>query len=164
MPTPATISALREYLIDKGLVVHSTGDGEGFIVKMPLKHVRIDFSCNLVEGTEDTELLQMDGCLPVLVPADKRLDVLDFSNRINWGLNSGRFVMDPDDGEIRFRQEIMVQNMTNMLDTVALHFLHSCRMVDSFFPSLMGLIFRDTPPEEAVEEGNKQYKTMTSDE
>lgn len=102
----------------------------------------------------------MDGCLPVLVPADKRGDVLDFSNRINWGLNSGRFVMDPDDGEIRFRQEVMVQNMTNMLDTGARHFLHGCRMVDSFFASFMGLIFRDTPSEEVVEEGNKQYEII----
>ena len=106
----------------------------------------------------------MDGCLPVLVPEDKRLDVLDFSNRINWGLNRGRFVMDPNDGEIRFRQEIMVQNVSNMLGTVALHLVHGCRMIDSFFPSLMGVIFRDTSPEEAVEEGNKQYEIMTSDE
>ncbi len=161
MPTPAIITALREYLIDKGLVVHATGDGEGFTAQMPLKHVRIDFSFDLLEGAE---FLQMDGCLPVLVPEDKRLDVLDFSNRINWGLNRGRFVMDPNDGEIRFRQEIMVQNVSNMLDTVALHFVHCCRMVDSFFPSLMGVIFRDTPPKDAVEEGNNQYDVMTLDE
>ena len=104
MPTPATISSLREYLIYKGLVVHSTGDGEGFTAQMPLKYVRIDISFNLLEGTE---FLQMDWCLPVLVAEDKRLDVLDFSNRINWRLNRGRFVMDLDHGEIRFRQEII---------------------------------------------------------
>ncbi len=161
MPTSATISSLREHLIEKGLVVHLTGDGEGFSAQMPLKHVRIDFSFNLLEGTE---FLQMDGCLPVLVPEDKRLDVLDFSNRINWALNGGRFIMDPNDGEIRFRQEIMVQNVSNMLATVTRHFFHGCRMIDSFFPSLMGVIFRDTSPEEAVEEGNKQYDIMTLDE
>jgi hypothetical protein len=37
-------------------------------------------------------------------------------------------------------------------------------MIDSFFPSLMGVIFRDTSPEEAVEEGNKQHEIMASDE
>ncbi len=108
--------------------------------------------------------MQIDGYLPVVVPEDRRLAVSDFFNRVNWCLNRGRFVMDPNGGEIRFRQEIIVQDASNTVDMAGLYFANGCRMADAFFPALMGVIFRDTSPEDAVEQGNKLFEILMSDD
>ncbi len=100
MPTSETIASIREYLIDKGLVVHFASDGERITVDATLKHVHITFGFSILE---DLGLLQIEGSLPVVDSEDKKLAASDFFNRINWGLMRGRFVMDLVEGNDRGR-------------------------------------------------------------
>jgi hypothetical protein len=37
-------------------------------------------------------------------------------------------------------------------------------MIDAFFPALTGVIFCDTSPEEALEQGTKEYELFTSED
>jgi hypothetical protein len=161
MPTPETIASIREFLIDQGFVVHFAGDGESITVHVPLKHVRLPFGFRILE---DQGLLQVEAYLPVVVPEDKKLAASDFFNRINWGLKRGRFVMDPGDGEVRFRQEFAFANVSNCVDTAVLYLANGGRVVDAFFPALTGVIFRDTSPEDALEQGTKEYELLASED
>ena len=158
MPTPKTIALIREFLINEGFVVHFAGDGESITVHVHLKHVRLLFGFSILEKG----LLQIEGYLPVVVPEDKKLAAADFFNRINWGLMRGRFVMDPSDGEVRFRQEFGYGSGSNIVGIATLYLAHGNRMIDAFFPALTGVIFRDTSPEEALEQGTKEYELLTS--
>ena len=161
MPTPETIALIREYLINEGFVVHFAGDGEWITIHMDLKHVRLIFGFRILE---QQRLLQIEGYLPVVVPEDKKLAAADFFNRINWGLKRGRFVMDPGDGEVRFRQEFGYGDVANIVDIAMLYLVNGGRMIDAFFPALTGVIFRDTSPEEALEQGTKEYELFTSED
>lgn len=161
MPTPEIIASISEFLIGNGFVVHSAGDGEAITVHVPLSHVRLPFGFRVLE---DLGLLQIEGYLPIVVPEDKRGTASDFFNRINWGLKLGRFVMDAEDGEVRFRQELQLGGNSNSVDTAVVYLAKAGRMVDSFFPALTGVIFRDTSPEDAFEQGNKEYEILTTED
>ena len=161
MPTPETIASIREFLINQGFVVHFAGDGESITVHVPLKHVRLTSGFRILE---EQRLLQIEGYLPVVVPKDKKLAAADFFNRINWGLKRGRFVMDPSDGEVRFRQEFGYGSVSNSVDIAMLYLANGGRMIDAFFPALTGVIFSDTSPEAALEQGTKEYELLSSED
>lgn len=83
---------------------------------------------------------------------------------MNWNLRLGRFVMDFTDGEIRFRQELDSRDDTVDVKRAEVGLLRCCHMVDAFFPALMGVIFRETPPEEALAQGEKDLEALATDE
>jgi len=72
--------------------------------------------------------------------------------------------MDPSDGEVRFRQEFGHGSVSNSVDIAMLHLANGGRMVDAFFPALTGVIFSDTSPEEALEQGTKEYELLSSED
>ena len=157
----STIRSINDHLIHEGLIVHPIGDGEGIVVHMTLKHLRLAVS--FLTG-EEKDFLRLDALLPVPVPADRRTAVSDFLTRVNWNLRLGRFVMDFSDGEIRFRQELDSRDDTVDVQRAEVGLLRCCHMVDAFFPALMGVIFRETPPEEALAQGEKDLEALAKDE
>lgn len=157
----STIRSINDHLIHEGLIVHPIGDGEGIVVHMTLKHLRLAVS--FLMG-EEKDFLRLDALLPVPVPADRRAAVSDFLTRVNWNLRLGRFVMDFSDGEIRFRQELDSRDDTVDVKRAEVGLLRCCHMVDAFFPALMGVIFRETPPEEALAQGEKDLEALAKDE
>ncbi|MFM7214282.1 MAG: YbjN domain-containing protein [Verrucomicrobiota bacterium] len=157
----STIRSINDHLIHEGLIVHPIGDGEGIVVHMTLKHLRLAVS--FLTG-EEKDFLRLDALLPVPVPADRRTAVSDFLTRVNWNLRLGRFVMDFSDGEIRFRQELDSLDDTVDVKRAEVGLLRCCHMVDAFFPALMGVIFRETPPEEALAQGEKDLEALAKDE
>ena len=155
------IRSINDHLIQEGLIVHPVGDGEGIVVHMTLKHLRMPVS--FLTGDEK-DFLRIDGLLPVPVPADRRAAVGEFLTRVNWNMKLGRFVMDYSDGELRFRQELDSRDDTVDVKRAEVGLLRCCHMVDAFFPALMGVIFRETPPEEALAQGEKELEALAADE
>lgn len=155
------IRSIHDHLIQEGLVVHPIGDAEGIVVHMTLKHLRLAVS---FLTPEDQDYLRIDALLPVPVPVDRRAAVADFLTRVNWNMNLGRFVMDFTDGELRFRQELESREETVDVKRAEMGLLRVCHMVDAFFPALMGVIFRETPPEEALAQGEKDLDALAKDE
>ena len=155
------IRSINDHLIQEGLIVHPVGDGEGIVVHMTLKHLRMPVS--FLTGDEK-DFLRIDGLLPVPVPADRRAAVGEFLTRVNWNMKLGRFLMDYSDGELRFRQELDSRDDTVDVNRAEVGLLRCCHMVDAFFPALMGVIFRETPPEEALAQGEKELEALAADE
>lgn len=155
------IRSINDHLIQEGLIVHPVGDGEGIVVHMTLKHLRMPVS--FLTGDEK-DFLRIDALLPVPVPADRRAAVGEFLTRVNWNMKLGRFVMDYSDGELRFRQELDSRDDTVDVKRAEVGLLRCCHMVDAFFPALMGVIFRETPPEEALAQGEKELEALAADE
>lgn len=155
------IRSINDHLIQEGLIVHPIGDGEGIVVHMTLKHLRLAVSFLTPEGNDH---LRIEALLPVPVPADRRAAVAEFLTRVNWNMNLGRFVMDFTDGELRLRQELDSRDDTVDVKRAEVSLLRCCHMVDAFFPALMGVIFRETPPEEALAQGEKELEALAKDE
>ncbi len=52
---------------------------------------------------EDLRMLTLFARAPESCPADRQAAMLDFFNRVNFGMTHGAWVLDHDDGEMRFR-------------------------------------------------------------
>jgi len=149
MPLAPLLSTVREHLIGQNLNVQLVGDGEAITVNMDLKHLRILLAF-AVQGK--SRLVQIEAFLPVRIPEGRRPAVVDFLSRVNWSIRNGRFVIDLDDGEVRFRQETAHQDEARVLSKVEEQMLLGCLIVDSFFPALMEVVFGGKDPKVAVEQ------------
>ncbi len=70
----------------------------------------------------------------------------------------GRFLLDCQAGEPGFRLE--VANLTDQ--RIYRHVLVAMRLVDSYCPALMNVIYRGTSPVHAVEHSEAEYAAVTS--
>ena len=154
------LGPLHDHLIQQGLIVHALGDGEGLFAHVTLEHLRmgVAFCINGPGGG-----LTIEGSLPVPAPIDRRPAVAEFLTRINWNLRRGLFLMDFSDGEIRFRCENGKHEGPVDLNDAETGLRLCCRMVDAFFPALMSVIYRDTQPEEALVQAEKDHESLTKE-
>jgi hypothetical protein len=89
---------------------------------------------------------------PANVPSAKRSDVAEYLTRANYGLVIGNFEMDYDDGEVRFKTSIDVEG--GELTSVMVENVVRTNLVlmDRYFPGLMGVLYGDRDPADAIEE------------
>ena len=101
---------------------------------------------------EDHDVVQIDARLPLRVPMDRRPAVLEFLARTNLLIRRGGFLMDPDQGRIRFRGETDVVAPDLRARRTSEAFTICCCLVDGYFPALVGVALRDLSPEEGMEQ------------
>jgi hypothetical protein len=159
-PMQTLLGPLHDHLIQQNLIVHSLGDGEGLLAQVNLEHLRmgVAFCINGPKGG-----LTIEKSLSVPAPIHRRSAVAEFLTHINWSLKRGLLLMDFSDGEIRVRYENGKQKGTVDLNDAETGLRLCCRMVDSFFPALMSVIYRDTQPEEALVQAEKYHDSLTKE-
>lgn len=83
-------------------------------------------------------------------PAERRDAVLGLLNRINWRIAMGNFEMDPDDGEVRLR--VYRDERDDELTDAAVErtVRYAIMAVEHFYPAIMGVIWNDMAPEDAL--------------
>lgn len=69
----------------------------------------VPWTCYLEAREEERQVLFYT-TLNVQTPAERILAMLEFIARANFGLAVGNFELDPDDGEIRFKTSVDVNN------------------------------------------------------
>ena len=89
---------------------------------------------------EDAEQLAFYSVILTQVPEARRAEVTNFIMRTNYGMQVGNFEMDLDDGEIRFKTSVDVENaeLTNALsdNLVSLNLM----ITGTYFDGLMSVI------------------------
>jgi len=92
---------------------------------------------------------------PHSVPTERRADVAEFLMRANYGLAIGNFEMDFDDGEVRFRTGLDVEN--DRLSPALLKSLMYSNWVtlDRYLPGLEAVIAGQVSPANAVEQAEQ---------
>ena len=151
------LGPLHDHLIQQNLIVHSLGDGEGLLAQVNFEHLRMGVAL-CINGPKGG--LTIERSLSVPAPIHRRSAVAGFLTRINWSLKRGLLLMDFSDGEIRFRYENGKQEGPIDLNDAETGLRLCCRMVDSLFPALMSVIYRDTPPEEALIQAENDYDSQ----
>lgn len=91
---------------------------------------------------------------PTKVPLEKKALALEFINACNYGLMTGNFEMDMDDGEVRFRTSLRNGQEPITRELMKFHLLLAIRMMDDAYPALMGTVFGGLTPAE----GAKQFR------
>jgi hypothetical protein len=105
----------------------------------------------ITAGVEpETDLFQVVGRSPLLVPEGCRSAAAETIARANHGLRLGRFELDFADGEVRFQvSQILVDEavgqavIDRMIGTTV-------NMLDTYLPALLSVIYANESPKEAV--------------
>ncbi|CAB9518680.1 Pfam:DUF1790 [Seminavis robusta] len=89
---------------------------------------------------------------PATVPEEKRTQAALFLTWVNYGLSIGNFEMDMSDGEVRFKSSNHLLG-AELSTEMVVHTVALCvRMIDQFFPGLMGVVYGDKDPKDAHDE------------
>ena len=101
---------------------------------------------------EEKQWFTFYSILPSNVPEDKRVEIAEFITRANYGLVIGNFEMDYADGEVRYKTSVDVEGgelTAKMIENVI---RANVMTMDRYFPGLMGVLYGDRDPAEAIAE------------
>lgn len=90
--------------------------------------------------------------LPSKAPEGRQREAMEFITRANYGMNTGNFEMDMQDGEIRFKVSLDVE--AGVLSSRMVRNMMSAAFltVDRYFPGLMSVLFGNAIPAVAIRE------------
>ena len=118
--------------------------------------LRIDFQGEngqwvcLAQAREAQEQFVFYSICPNNVPVDKRIAMAEFLTRANCGLVLGNFELDFDDGEIRYKTSIDVED-THLDSALIKHLVYAnVLMMDKYLPGIGAVIYADLSPVEAI--------------
>ncbi|MEA4909462.1 MAG: YbjN domain-containing protein [Chloroflexi bacterium] len=99
---------------------------------------------------EDQDLFFFYSVCPVNVPEEKRSAVAEYITRANYGLKIGNFEMDYQDGEVRYKTSIDVEN--DRLNQALISNLVYANLwtMDRYLPGILSVIYGDAQPESAI--------------
>ena len=92
---------------------------------------------------------------PINVPAEKRLAASEFISRANYGMKVGNFEMDFNDGEIRFKTSIDVENTELTPPLISNQVYANVWTLDRYLPGIFSVVYGDKEPKDAIEEVEK---------
>ncbi len=105
----------------------------------------------ITAGVEpETDLFQVVGRSPVLVPEGCRTAAAETIARANCGLRLGKFELDFDDGEVRFQvAQILVDDAVGQ-DVIDRMIGTTVNMLETYLPALLSVIYANEEPADAV--------------
>jgi hypothetical protein len=89
---------------------------------------------------------------PVKVPEEQRQAVAEFVTRANYGLRIGNFEMDFGDGEVRYKSSLDFEGAELTPELVRHAIYPAVQTMDRYLPGVMGLLYGDKSPAEAIAE------------
>uniref|UniRef100_A0A7S4KBF7 Uncharacterized protein n=1 Tax=Odontella aurita TaxID=265563 RepID=A0A7S4KBF7_9STRA len=104
----------------------------------------------IFDAREQKEQLFVYVCCPNMAPVDRRLPAAEFITRANWGLAIGNFEMDMNDGEVRYKVSIDVEEGEISCKMVQNMLGASTQTMERYFPGLMSVYYADKDAASAV--------------
>jgi hypothetical protein len=103
-----------------------------------------------VQVREDVQQVIFYSICPVIVPAEKRMDIAEYITRANYGLILGNFEMDFDDGELRYKTSLDVEGITFTAELLRPLIIANITTMDHYLQGALSVIFGDKSPEQAI--------------
>lgn len=120
-------------------------------LKIGFQGKNADFNCYLQERP-DQEQLVIYSIVPVRTPDERMQQAVEFITRANFGLIIGNFEFDYQDGEIRFKTSIDVENV-EITGPLLSHLIYANVLTaDRYMPGLFRVLFAGVNPEAAIQE------------
>ena len=109
----------------------------------------VNFAAVLHADEEQRSLLVLAMC-PVIVPKDRRLEVLELVAKLNWKMTLGSLQLG-DAGEIRYRTSIMFGEAEAVEELVEHVFFSNLAMFDHHFPAITDVVFGGMKAQDAID-------------
>jgi len=101
---------------------------------------------------EDAEQFLFYSICPFRAPPERRMAVMEFLTRANYGMIIGNFEMDLEDGEIRYKTAVDVEG-GELTSTMIKNLVYiNVRMMDKYLPGIKAVSESGADPKEMVEE------------
>ena len=113
-----------------------------------------NFQC-IADVVEDEKKFIFLSVCGANTPVDKRKEMLELINLINYDLFLGNFEIDLEDGEIRFRTSTFYEYIEPTIDFLNQLIMSNIITMDNSLPGIMGFMFGNLSPLEAIELINK---------
>jgi len=102
------------------------------------------------KARDDQEQFVFYSVCPVNTPDSKRLAVAEFLTRANSGMIIGNFEMDFEDGEIRYKTSIDVEDDSLSCALIKRLVYANVMMMDAYLPGIMSVTYGDVTPLDAI--------------
>jgi hypothetical protein len=102
------------------------------------------------KARDDQEQFVFYSVCPLNTPDSKRLAVAEFLTRANSGMIIGNFEMDFEDGEIRYKTSIDVEDDSLSCALIKRLVYANVMMMDAYLPGIMSVIYGDVTPVDAI--------------
>ena len=113
------------------------------------------FSCQ-AEVNETQQIFYFYSYFPVNVPPAKQAAVAELITRANYGMRVGNFELDYEDGEVRFKTSIDVENVELTHALVSNHVYANVWTMDRYLPALFAVIYGSASPLDAANQIEEQ--------
>jgi hypothetical protein len=131
-------------------------DEDQSVIKFGIQGETADFDC-YVDIKPDRYLCILYVIAPNRVPPLKRTQAAEFLTRANYGLILGCFELDMDDGEIRYRTSVQVEDSEMSQAMVKTIINVSFGTMERYYSGLMSIIYGDVTVMEAIKVSEKRY-------
>ena len=108
------------------------------------------WSC-YAQVNDEQKLFFFYSVCPVNVPEDKRPLIAEFITRANYGIKIGNFELDFDDGEVRYKTSIDVENDDLTPALISNHVYANIWTMDRYLPGIMSVVYSDEEPIDAIQ-------------
>lgn len=119
------------------------------VISLPYKGSNGEWRC-YADGRESQNLCCFYSICPIQAPEDKRMAIAEFIARVNYTLTVGNFEMDFDDGEIRYRTSIDVEDDRLSTPLFKQLTIANVTMMDLYLPAIRDIIENNVSPAEAI--------------
>lgn len=107
------------------------------------------WSC-FAQAREDQRQVVFYSICPLRVPEAKRTAMAEFLTRANYGLIVGNFELDFDDGEVRYKTSLDVED-AELLPALLAHIVYAnVTNMDRYLPGIVAVLASSQTPAEAV--------------
>ena len=146
----ALLLRVMEYLEEDNWKYQRMDDKE--VLLMFFRGEEATFRCIVQVDAEQGHIF-FYSALESYVPSHRRDDVALFLTRANYGMRVGNFEMDLDDGEIRFKTNLVLTEEEDFPQEVLGRMIYlNLAMMNRYYPGVMRVSYADTSPEQAIAE------------
>ena len=114
-----------------------------------------------MRAVEGNGVLLLVSHIPIFVPLYRRGEVCEALTRANYGLEMGAFEMDLNDGEIRFRVDLPVEDAEPTDRQLRRLVRFSLGVIGEYGQALIDVSCTDAEPAMAVERAEASWKEMS---
>ncbi|MBO0349876.1 YbjN domain-containing protein [Phormidium pseudopriestleyi FRX01] len=107
------------------------------------------YTCYAIAREKEQQMI-FYSLFPINVPEAKRLAIAEFITKANYGMMIGNFELDFQDGEIRFKTSIDVENDCLTSALIKNLVAANLAMMDHYMQGLMSVIYGNVSPDEAI--------------
>ncbi len=119
------------------------------------------FTCYAKARETQQQLIFYSHC-PIIVPESKLLSIAEFITRANYNMVIGNFELDFNEGEIRYKTSIDIEDMQLSYNCIKNLIYTNVNIIDKYLPGIISLINDDVLPAFAINQIEQISNTSPS--